>query len=557
MGVYDYMYLIPKEEYSGQTHISTPSESERKLSGEVHGSQVNNIEVSRGGTLLIQTDGDLAGKIPPSVQSESGEEAVINEDEKTNEESALSKDERRVRKKKLSKDEQENDEEESLSRDVGRRRRGFKYTPDDQPTTSRGKSGYIPNRQTRTPPPEERISSARKRRLESSEQEVKRARAHVAERLAQLEGRPVPASFDEDVEMKEVEKATPVSDPKVGRKGQKREREDNTDVEMREVKNVKKDLKASKERGLKGKTEPMDAEVQQTPADPKNREKSLKRKAESIDAVTIPALGDAKVRIRLRKGDPVLQKPPAIEIIPASPVKKRFDDDETTTESLPFFPPSQLRIRIGDSAKTAQPEDTIIFDGRPQKSVGDDGKKISKRDSKYLRQEKTRLLDLEKRRRDRQELLKIARKSDRGDKRGGDLLWEEEIGLPPPRRGRTRAPIPSISVSSPSPERDLPPPSYSAPAYNRPSRPLRLKVHYRGRKRRAPAVPLWEDEEESQIPYKRRLIRARRRNPSLKRAASPFTDREAEEEETNLPYKRRLLTQNEDESEEFPLWEEE
>ena len=124
MGVYDYMYLIPKEEYSGQTHISTPSESERKLSGEVHGSQVNNIEVSRGGTLLIQTDGDLAGKIPPSVQSESGEEAVINEDEKTNEESALSKDERRVRKKKLSKDEQENDEEESLSRDVGRRRRG-------------------------------------------------------------------------------------------------------------------------------------------------------------------------------------------------------------------------------------------------------------------------------------------------------------------------------------------------------------------------------------------------------------------------------------------------
>lgn len=540
MGVYDHMFLIPREDYH-QTHMPYLKQKERNLSGEVHGSQVNNIEVSRGGTLLIQTDGDLAGNLPTASPV-----SAADVGEKTNDGSAkefLSDGEEggshTRRRLKKSGEQTETAGEDRASR--SRKKRGeLKYAPDDQVSAPREKSGaYSTFRKQRSPSPLVPHQQFSRKRRHESEQEAnwKRGRAHVAERLAQLEGRTTvsPNYDDGDVEMTDMQTQ---ADAKIRKRGMK---DGIADVEMREVKSRRKQEKVGKPSIL---------------ISPPSSTKAGRKVDVEEDIIIPSSSSDSKVRIRLRKADPSVNKPPAIEIVPPSPTKlneREVEGDYAYSK----FPPSQLRIKIGEpSGQTKVSDDTITFDGgrRTKHTVGgESGKKINQRELQTTRKEKRRVLGEEKRKMERDRVLGLARRINRGEKRASYPLWEKEL-QETKSRPRTRPPPPSITISPPSPTRSSSPLRHSAPAYDRPYRPLRIKVQYRGKKRARAPLPLWEEEEETEIPYKRKLLTAKRRN--LKRAAPNYESVEQEEEETNLPYKRRLLS-NEVEEDEYSMWEEE
>ena len=78
MSSYDFMYAVPREEYERLKTSTRASSTEpahvgpvEHIGGDVHGSQVNNIEVTNGGTVLIGEDG--LHLPPPSSRSQQNE----------------------------------------------------------------------------------------------------------------------------------------------------------------------------------------------------------------------------------------------------------------------------------------------------------------------------------------------------------------------------------------------------------------------------------------------------------------------------------------------------
>ena len=88
MGLFDFMYVIPKEEYmkiKNDNQHATPSDS----IGDLHKSQVNNIEVSQGGTIVIdssahnpQTGGDKTVNTESKVKSKKSKRSIKDEKQK-------------------------------------------------------------------------------------------------------------------------------------------------------------------------------------------------------------------------------------------------------------------------------------------------------------------------------------------------------------------------------------------------------------------------------------------------------------------------------------------
>ena len=88
MGLYDVMYLVPEEQYKAGRFGAASIDG---VGGDVKDSQINNIEVTGGGTLIVRDDDDndggvmLSGKRASSAGLKSkggdGEEVDIIDDD--------------------------------------------------------------------------------------------------------------------------------------------------------------------------------------------------------------------------------------------------------------------------------------------------------------------------------------------------------------------------------------------------------------------------------------------------------------------------------------------
>jgi hypothetical protein len=79
MGLYDCMYLVPKEQYDGGGRVQARGAVDG-VGGDVNESQINNFEVSHGGTVVIREDG---GKPLRSVADAEKKEEEEKEEEET------------------------------------------------------------------------------------------------------------------------------------------------------------------------------------------------------------------------------------------------------------------------------------------------------------------------------------------------------------------------------------------------------------------------------------------------------------------------------------------
>lgn len=527
---YDTMFLVSDDELKNACKAS--EEAGEGMTGEVHGSQVNNIEVSRGGTLLIQSDGKLLAR-----KDESGEDDKTESDTELENVSSNSK----LRKQKQA------DDIAHPANENGRanaRRKLADYPQDVDAMQRRAAESHVSSffRNEREAPP----SSQKIERRASEGEEIRRraGKAYVAQRLAELEG--VKGGADDveehddimevddeidDINMRDVSMD---DEPRhFGRRGGRRKRAaEDANVEY---------VKTAKNAGKAGKTKNA-PKIRVTTASP-----TRLTAGDVAEEITIPTGYGKEVRVRVKKANAAKNAPQSIEITPTGERREQ-------TQGQP--------IMVGDrvvNASVGQTIEVVPSDAASRLTSQRSSAKQSSRQESSTRRLINRRGEMNATRKlERMKNIARTRPNERGVKRQYVYPdWLEDDAEPSSRRRRMQSPPPSFTITAATPPPSPRANEVQSRAAQIPARAVRIRYNARGRKRKVLPVSEGEDEEQTQIPRKSRLVLPQESRPKRvrKRQASPLSQ-EDDEEYTTIPYKSRPISYNpqEDEVGEYPDW---
>lgn len=548
------MYLVPHDELKNDDKMKPNS---TQSSGEVHGSQVNNIKVSSGATLLINSDGEMSEK--------SSHLPLFDDDGNPISSDTL---DRRGRKKLDSIESQGKNEEPKTD---GRRKGnpGFSYTPADENVLGVGERGEGPSASDTNLNGGNSIqknttgTDSRKRRHAAAaddpvreEKRLKAKQQFIGERLAALEGKEPPPPIFDDVEMEELLNDDNKNDGDVK----------NEDIEMRDIN--EENINKSKKEFRKKKND--------NKSFVNNDKENLKQEAMKEIGI-VPTSNEIKDKIHKRrsandndnKNKEKGRKRNRSEINDTS--TNIIDTEENNNEENNN---EEMDIFMDERQQDIQ---SFSRDTLPKVIKKNTAKVLTKLNKHRQLEDKKRENSDSKRKEQRNAIQDAIRPLFRGEKRK-NFLWED---LLPQEKRKASFIIPSISVTPASPIDKRSNDTFSDLIFSLPkdskiriksSRGEKRKVsplwedllplykkrkikhmtpsQFAGKKRTAIRETLEEDEERTQIPYKSKLLSAKRKNMNSqfvnaigrkRRVMSGRETIEEDEERTQIPYKRRLL----------------